>query len=751
MTVSPETGAAPAVYPSIRQLYPEDAANSPDWLDWTTRPVLLLRGQGHRIPEHWSKDGDGVPGPSAVAFASAMAERGYDMSDVSVTNRESDRLHHFRWERNTAWRDLPIIGDPGWVPHFTSVHAVDAQGCAVWEQSIYQIQLGKPVGLARRLMKGVRLVVVDTPDLDEELLDDVGILLESDMAEYPVSVAWFDGKSMRPVKPEDIRAIRDRHRPEQRFIFNYVRNAVILCSRALSQVAREDSELERMALEAFLLPRLDDMNWMFGHPLSMCLLRHVAGRDGEAVSGMLPESFSDTPGNVARNPFALLDEATSMYRFRLEGSGRYPAWEMGPFLAVSPHSFAPGPRAPSWLWTVPHAVSRLRLVGSDAEGHWVLTARGRRFLELVGSSLDDPDMLLRWRTVDGRLGEDADIPAMDRWLNRAFRAVKRRVSALPATLSADAAPADAKPEADASWKERLLCGCTLDLTEDDLSDPEVEEAVAELEASDAQWPDARVGIERIPQVPGGVRVWCGVPIGVFFRGQLIQNPPWFRRNLEPIFKEAEIALASLPPVLSRHPKLGPMALQTLERTTAPEARFVELPRLVPEGTPLTRVFFGRWMRVGPEEMADPAVAAEVGAIRATAFAWKHFGIEKEGAVNITEGGDPPWVVWGGDVLVAVDETTGAAVGDFVPLGDCEARGHSAATELPAVLSSHREMAPLGLWWLDSNGNVGEVADVTADFVDKEKALAMGRLDVVRKRVLRLVGDDPETDRFMVSH
>lgn len=61
-----------------------------------------------------------------------------------------------------------------------------------------------------------------------------------------------------------------------------------------------------------------------------------------------------------------------------------------------------------------------------------LTKRGAALLDLLPADCHDLDLPLRWRTPEGLMGADADVPAMDRWLTTFFRKLKRAVQDLPA-------------------------------------------------------------------------------------------------------------------------------------------------------------------------------------------------------------------------------------------------------------------------------------------------------------------------------
>ena len=534
-------------------------------------------------------------------------------------------------------------------------------------------------------------------------------------AEALGGAAWHD------LRWEDVREVAALVEPGDRFAHSYAANAVILCSRALYQIAWERNDSRGRVEIAF--PTLSRYHWQFGDPLSMHLLFLLSRRGGtavrRAVHGVVQES-----ADALRNPL-LTNHAGGTHHFAVEGSGRYPAWRSGP------HAFSDGyrrdlpPESPGGM--IPHKLQLLDLIGAAEDGSWALTERGHRFVELVGPALDDPDVLLRWRAPDGRNGNQADIPAMDRWLNKAFRAVKRKVSDLrPSPLL----------EARETWtgacsvRRKVVRGWSLRLTAEDMADPAVAAAVADLEAARrGRWCDGTAGVERDlddrlrPEPPAEATVWCGVPFGVFLPGAIHQNPPWYRRKMGGFDARAAAALEAVPePLRGRLAASGPRpSIRELPHTEDPEETLVEFDRCVPEGTPLLRLFIGRWVRLAAEDMADPGIAAAVYQIRATRHIWREmFGIEKEGDLNLVGPDEGPWTVWCGCLVAAYDPATGKMVGEGENMRVAEAKARLAMRELHAPLAEHPGMSKFWFWSLEEGGEVHECRPVSPEELAKTR-------------------------------
>jgi hypothetical protein len=145
-----------------------------------------------------------------------------------------------------------------------------------------------------------------------------------------------------------------------------------------------------------------------------------------------------------------------------------------------------------------------------------------------------------------------DVPAVDRWLNRAFRKVKRAVANLPAS-QVDEAFEEGSGERWPAAHDHLFAirGWRMDVTEEMMLDEVFAAEVAAIEATQRVLPIAawRAGVIR-EEIGYGERgrviaLWAGVPLGVFADryadiGRYDLLADW--RALD-----AEVALNAVPP------------------------------------------------------------------------------------------------------------------------------------------------------------------------------------------------------------
>lgn len=149
-----------------------------------------------------------------------------------------------------------------------------------------------------------------------------------------------------------------------------------------------------------------------------------------------------------------------------------------------------------------------------------ITREGQAFLAYIGDEADDPDVLLRWRSGD-LFGMAGDIPAMDRWLNRSFRSIKRKVSGFPASPVTEVVKT---PWPTAATNQFLVWGHRIDFDQSMLLEDKVASLIADFDAheSETELAKRRYGVVRqnvgFGELPAVVGIWVGVPVAVTTQG-----------------------------------------------------------------------------------------------------------------------------------------------------------------------------------------------------------------------------------------
>jgi hypothetical protein len=216
--------------------------------------------------------------------------------------------------------------------------------------------------------------------------------------------------------------------------------------------------------------------------------------------------------------------------FSWSGSGRYPSWEceFAPVPVIDGFGFLHFETTPLILRDLSLILSKLfvnDLIRFSQDERLCITKDGLRFLELIGPEMDDPDMLLRWRNHNGCWGGPEHVPSMDRWLNKGFRSIKRRVSELPSSPFT---------EPDVLWDKvphthRVIFGRYVPLSRGDWGRLDVQEAVSAIDVINRgmDWQTTRYGVVRNKMYLGSkeepIGLWIGVPIGQFDIGTVAQR------------------------------------------------------------------------------------------------------------------------------------------------------------------------------------------------------------------------------------
>jgi hypothetical protein len=247
----------------------------------------------------------------------------------------------------------------------------------------------------------------------------------------------FNGISLIPITQEQIEHAQNYWIAHERFLYNYILNSWILFRKVFLQAMKET---EQVVSNRFLKD-IDISYCQFEdnyNPFTLQLLYHIADhRKKVFYEGMTRWNVDPKDSHSHTIYSRKLLELTNLiqicepnYQWIWRGAGtyytHYGALRRGEF--VTTHGIKEIPqRGYGGHQNSLRFLKNTGLIAPTKSGY-ITTCVGEKFLQLIGSEANDPDVLLRWRKPDGRLGAAEDIPAMDRWLNRVFRSIKRKVA-----------------------------------------------------------------------------------------------------------------------------------------------------------------------------------------------------------------------------------------------------------------------------------------------------------------------------------
>jgi hypothetical protein len=477
--------------------------------DWQNRPVVVYSVR--RDDDYVIKGKDKYQ--ELGAFLREIGQLGYKPTDV-IDIQPDASIASFRWPRNLAWKSLPLIHAPdyrgGHCPRMVMDDSGMQRGVRTTNSSYRNLDGEDSIERSPIINASTRVLVVADYKRDDRTLFEVSAVAGPMVA--GVTIMHFDGTRLELIPPDEVASIQRHFSAHERFVSNHAQNLFVIGGRAWVKAAREHGYSQQHV--EYYVPR-PGLNWRSAHPLALQILyalrAHVpvALEHGKSAIYDLLKSPSKM---VAAMPFFRGDDGRFIFEWK--GSGRYAPWieDLGQFEGGEEYQRPWG--------GVVHLLSDLvmaDLIGTD--GYRVaLTGLGDRYLKLMGDEADDPDVLLRWRTADGRLGAPEDVPAMDRWLNRAFRAIKRRVNGLSASPPTEAVEHPWPPTAKNVVYAR---GYSVPLSSEMLADPTIEallqefsrhETASDLRSRERGIIHGRLGFGDPAAVEG---LWIGVPLGIY--------------------------------------------------------------------------------------------------------------------------------------------------------------------------------------------------------------------------------------------
>jgi hypothetical protein len=441
------------------------------------------------------------------AFLCELERVGHGPSGVVAIQQDAD-IASFAWRRNVGWKSLPSLTSPSYRGGYCPRSFMDDAG--LW----HDVHDERTSLLSPVLSRGSRLLIVSDYAYDDRAIHKVASLAGPGIAD--IEMMHFNGQTLRPIAPAEIERIRWKYAAHDRFLFNYGQNMYVICGRAWVAAAREFGRTQAQVEVSVPSPiRYGSLSSRLSDPIALQMLYalHDHGPTMEASGRRLRDPHSGAIAAMETFPF--FERQDGHFTFSWQGSGKYAPWRLDMGTPDDRTS-----RMYEWGGII-HVIKDLVAAGlvGLADGKAVITPLGGRFLDLLGRQGHDPDMPLRWRTVDGRFGAPEDIPAMDRWLNRTFRGLKRATARLPASPPTE--------ETETKWprvgENRVLVrGYMASLDTSKLEAPVVQALIAEFTKHESVTPlkDRRFGVVRsdvgFGQEEQVLGLWIGIPLAIQF-------------------------------------------------------------------------------------------------------------------------------------------------------------------------------------------------------------------------------------------
>lgn len=446
--------------------------------------------------------------------------------------------------RNIVWKSLPFTSKAKVSHAFTQQTVretdIDGYGDLSEREIVKRLRAEDDAVVSSTSQVIVPAIMKDSPRLSKLLA-----VWDDRPAGLGVRLWFFDGRSLHPAPEGYVDDLRSRFRVEDHFLWNWRLNWTMLCSRALAKVSSDACDL-RGFYEA-CAPSLDKSHRALSSPLAMIVMYGLRRR---GKLGDPEDEIFHKDDTIRRRRNAKAVVSTSFVRqteeggsvdLRYDGTGRFPAITAANLKLRQKKFESLDPRWPLQfedMEDVVHTLRLWRLAALDENGDLLLTKKGRDFLHIVGTSLDDPDVLLRWRDPESGAWPDDAVPAIDRWLHRAFRAVKRRVSGLPSSPKVEIPPLPRARYEDT--RHRVIYGAIKRIPKAMLSTPDVARRIAEIEALTSSLPfkDRRFGIGRSSRCMGyddtPFIFWAGVPVAI------LSSPELTWRTAGPLVGQSDV-------------------------------------------------------------------------------------------------------------------------------------------------------------------------------------------------------------------
>lgn len=444
-TASPRPLDAPLAIPA------DHPAHGLEYAPWIPPSAAVLRFAtcGYRTPT--TTEGS----EARAALAAGLLQLGHLPDEIMFVDQAETnyvgRFLDYAFPATVSWEALPLVGEARWawaaLPSRAVLPGADPARWELPSRGYGHTSLERAA--ARDAVLRADTLVLDSPALDSRALAEVAEIVAMRDGPAPL-VLSFDGARLAPVDPAHLAAAREEWRAHHRFHWSWMLNAMPVWGTALraSGVAAD----RRPAFpRAFLTPFAAVALLEVARNQRPATDRLDGARRLLAADGIDPDTMgrdvwtrfvSDRWHDLCRAqldalPFLRVLPGGDLAEFRVAGVRG--GWTSPPFryvervtrsparrgMARGPSGVSLGAQAEPWAFT---EAGILGLVGSDDEGRAAATDRGRRFADLLRPAFDDPDLLWRWAGPEGQICTDAHVPAADRWLNAAFRRLKRAVA-----------------------------------------------------------------------------------------------------------------------------------------------------------------------------------------------------------------------------------------------------------------------------------------------------------------------------------
>lgn len=514
-----------------------------------------------------------------AAIVETLALVGYRPEQASFTDLSSES-YSFDFKKKATWPDLPCLSEPEISLSHHMLRQFDSTGrCATDQKRLVGVHVDNVKSYTDVVRDNVKVLVVASNDLTDshivKALDHwEGVATE----ELPIVVHHGpDGGAI--VSKDRLQFARERFLAEQRFLYNHAMNFSEIARRTLFKIYFDERLAKETARSA--LPWIGELRWRWAHPFLLQLLHLLKrlgriGTDEDRVNLQRSVSgFIYAP--IYAKGLPVFEKVESGYDFVWTGSGKYPEYRLP--LGMVPDHGDYDPDSYSTLW--PHRffstfqhIEHVGLLGLNGDDI-VLTPWGLKFLEIIGSESEDPDVLLRWRTELGEIGGSDDIADMDGWIVKTFEGSKRRINEFQDVIELfdDATYLKGCPVSN----QLSILGRYLPLSETDLANPGIQREIQTVQAAEhgIELKDRNCGLILEAERMGAERrilgVWIGVGLAVSSLDEMAREPGWLK-NLDALENEANAALQVVPPYLRALAEKHPVSV--VHGLITPESRGV---------------------------------------------------------------------------------------------------------------------------------------------------------------------------------
>lgn len=573
------------------------------------KTALLLRHSCSSIPDHWDigtnertpygRKIPADPGPTAHTFRSAMASIGVEPEQIAFSYRSFVQCETpFRFPRSISWSRLPLVETPIRLRDGFAMTDLRPNGAAV---------LGGTWPSLDAVPDDCRHLVVDMAGSDP---DDMWELIGpycAEILEGRLDLHVFDaGRAvLREVELDETRRIATAGRAADRLDWSCAVNFAVMVSRVFGRISERRGwgwDHRRR-----VMPRIGSSYWRSWSPIGIQMLHALANET--RVSDPDGDASEYCRLALSRSQFAARDGKT----FEWKGSGRYRPINLP--LSASEDRFGGSVLGADRFVDTLIGLRLSGLVEAGRDGRLGLTDLGSEVVHGIGGVLDDPDSLLRWRDC-----ETDPSPSMDRWMNKGFRSLKRRLSSMKSSEYVESD--DGEDRRDLDRRGVYIHGVLVEV--DEGSDGARIEEALRIHMADgrAGWVDRRLSGRRL--------AWLGTPLGVFEGSRSSGSFRWYTTyasnpsDVDPDLRE----LGFLTPI---HP-CGLYRVGLTSRDEAAEP--ILMPYFSPEQRAMGRRVFVGWVSTFTSEEMSGWSHKQMRALHQTSLGFPFPGMKANESLDV---------------------------------------------------------------------------------------------------------------------